>query len=99
SIQVVAGRDVHLNAGQSHQDVRDEHFLAEKGFLSTKTTHTIDSAGQTNAVGTTLSGDTVSVAAGRDMTAHAATIAGTGDVNLSAGRDLTIATADTATSE
>ncbi len=85
--------------GQSHQDVRDEHFLAEKGFLSTKTTHTIDSAGQTNAVGTTLSGDTVSVAAGRDMTAHAATIAGTGDVNLSAGRDLTIATADTATSE
>ncbi|WP_247664421.1 hemagglutinin repeat-containing protein [Ralstonia pseudosolanacearum] len=99
SIQVAAGRDVHLNAGQSHQDVRDEHFLAEKGFLSTKTTHTIDSAGQTNAVGTTLSGDTVSVAAGRDMTAHAATIAGTGDVNLSAGRDLTIATADTATSE
>ncbi|WP_371320857.1 hemagglutinin repeat-containing protein [Ralstonia pseudosolanacearum] len=99
SIQVVAGRDVNLSAGQSHQDVRDEHFLAEKGFLSTKTTHTIDSAGQTNAVGTTLSGDTVSVAAGRDMTAHAATIAGTGDVNLSAGRDLTIATADTATSE
>ncbi|MFD2423470.1 hemagglutinin repeat-containing protein [Ralstonia solanacearum] len=99
SVQVVAGRDVHLNAGQSHQDVRDEHFQVEKGFLSTKTTHTIDSAGQTNAVGTTLSGDTVSVAAGRDMTAHAATIAGTGDVNLSAGRDLTIATADTATSE
>ncbi|MHA6910573.1 hemagglutinin repeat-containing protein [Ralstonia pseudosolanacearum] len=99
SLQVAAGRDVNLNAGQSHQDVRDEHFLAEKGFLSTKTTHTIDSAGQTNAVGTTLSGDTVSVAAGRDMTAHAATIAGTGDVNLSAGRDLTIATADTATSE
>ncbi|WP_425219429.1 hemagglutinin repeat-containing protein [Ralstonia solanacearum] len=99
SVQVVAGRDVHLNAGQSHQDVRDEHLQVEKGFLSTKTTHTIDSAGQTNAVGTTLSGDTVSVAAGRDMTAHAATIAGTGDVNLSAGRDLTIATADTATSE
>ncbi|WP_250888216.1 hemagglutinin repeat-containing protein [Ralstonia solanacearum] len=99
SVQVVAGRDVHLNAGESHQDVRDEHFQVEKGFLSTKTTHTIDSAGQTNAVGTTLSGDTVSVAAGRDMTAHAATIAGTGDVNLSAGRDLTIATADTATSE
>ncbi|WP_254706803.1 hemagglutinin repeat-containing protein [Ralstonia pseudosolanacearum] len=99
SLQVAAGRDVNLNAGQSHQDVRDEHFLAEKGFLSTKTTHTIDSAGQTNAVGTTLSGDTVSVAAGRDMTAHAATIAGTGDVNLSAGRDLTIATVDMATSE
>ncbi|MCQ4681075.1 hemagglutinin repeat-containing protein [Ralstonia pseudosolanacearum] len=99
SIQVVAGRDVHLNAGQSHQDVRDEHFLAEKGFLSTKTTHTIDAAGQTNAVGTTLSGDTVTIAAGRDMTAKAATIAGTGDVNLSAGRDLTVTTADTGTSE
>ncbi len=98
-IQVAAGRDVNLNAGQSHQDVRDEHFQTEKGFLSTKTTHTIDSAGQTNAVGTTLSGDTVTVAAGRDLTANAATIAGTGDVNLTAGNNLTITTADTATSE
>ncbi|CAD15477.1 hemagglutinin repeat-containing protein [Ralstonia pseudosolanacearum] len=99
SIQMAAGRDVNLNAGQSHQDVRDEHFQTEKGFLSTKTTHTIDAAGQTNAVGTTLSGDTVTIAAGRDMTAKAATIAGTGDVNLSAGRDLTVTTADTGTSE
>ena len=99
SIQVAAGRDVNLNAGQSHQDVRDEHFQTEKGFLSTKTTHTIDSAGQTNAVGTTLSGDTVTVAAGRDLTAKAATIAGTGDVNLAAGNNLTITTADTATNE
>ncbi|WP_392397933.1 hemagglutinin repeat-containing protein [Ralstonia mojiangensis] len=98
-IQVAAGRDVNLNAGQSHQDVRDEHYQSEKGFLSSKTTHTIDSAGQTNAVGTTLSGDTVTVAAGRDLTARAATIAGTGDVNLAAGNNLTITTADTATSE
>ncbi|WP_296227080.1 hemagglutinin repeat-containing protein [Ralstonia sp. UBA689] len=98
-IQVAAGRDVNLNAGQSHQDVRDEHYQVEKGFLSTKTTHTIDSAGQTNAVGTTLSGDTVTVAAGRDLTAKAATIAGTGDVNLAAGNNLTITTADTATNE
>lgn len=98
-IQVAAGRDVNLNAGQSHQDVRDEHYQKETGFLSSKTTHTIDSAGLTNTVGTTLSGDTVTVAAGRDITAKAATVAGTGDVNLSAGRDLTITTADTATSE
>ncbi|WP_275760543.1 hemagglutinin repeat-containing protein [Ralstonia pseudosolanacearum] len=98
-IQVAAGRDVNLNAGASHQDVRDEHFQTEKGFLSTKTTHTIDSAGQTNAIGTTLSGDTVTVAAGRDLTAKAATIAGTGDVNLAAGNNLTITTADTATNE
>jgi len=98
-IQVAAGRDVNLNAGQSHQDVRDEHYQKETGFLSSKTTHTIDSAGQTNAVGTTLSGDTVTVAAGRDITAKAATIAGTGDVNLAAGNNLTITTADTATSE
>ena len=98
-IQVAAGRDVNLNAGQSHQDVRDEHYQTEKGFLSTKTTHTIDSAGQTNAVGTMLSGDRVTVAAGRDLTAKAATIAGTRDVNLAAGNNLTITTADTATNE
>ncbi|WP_240435854.1 hemagglutinin repeat-containing protein [Ralstonia solanacearum] len=68
SIQVVAGRDVNLSAGQSHQDVRDEHFQKETGFLSSKTTHTIDAASRTDAAGTTLSGDTVAVQAGRNLT-------------------------------
>nr|WP_249215132.1 hemagglutinin repeat-containing protein [Ralstonia nicotianae] len=99
SIQVAAGRDVNLNAGQSHQDVRDEHFQTEKGFLSSKTTHTIDSVGQTNAVGTTLSGDKVTVAAGRDLNVRGSNVAATQDVSLQAKNDVNIESTTSSTSE
>ncbi|MGU7768981.1 two-partner secretion domain-containing protein [Burkholderia sp. MR1-5-21] len=99
AIGVSAGRDVNLSAGEQSASANDEHYRKESGFLSSKSTHTIDSSSYTNAVGTTLSGNTVAVQAGNDLTAKAATIAGTRDVSLAAGHDLTITTADTASSE
>ncbi|BCL97413.1 hypothetical protein MAFF211491_18650 [Ralstonia solanacearum] len=99
SIQVVAGRDVHLNAGQSHQDVRDEHFQKETGFMSSKTTHTIDSVSRTDVAGTTLSGDTVAVQAGRNLTVAGSTVASTNGTSLAAGNDLTVTTTQTSSSE
>lgn len=99
ALGVSAGRDVNLNAGEQSASANDEHYRKESGFLSSKSTHTIDSSSYTRAVGTTLSGHTVDVAAGNDLTAKAATIAATGDVSLVAGHDLRITTADTASSE
>ncbi|MGA4102308.1 filamentous hemagglutinin N-terminal domain-containing protein, partial [Ralstonia nicotianae] len=99
SIQVAAGRDVHLSAGQSHQDVRDEHFQKETGFMSSKTTHTIDSVSRTDAAGTTLSGDTVAVQAGRNLTVAGSTVASTNGTSLAAGNDLTVTTTQTSSSE
>ena len=98
-IQVAAGRDVSLNAGQSQQSVRDEHFQSEKGFLSSKTTHTIDSASQTNAVGTTLSGDSVNVLAGHDIDVKGSNVAGTQDVTLMAKNNVNIESATASSSE
>ncbi|MCK4145070.1 filamentous hemagglutinin N-terminal domain-containing protein, partial [Ralstonia pseudosolanacearum] len=99
SIQVAAGRDVNLNAGQSHQDVRDEHFQKETGFMSSKTTHTIDSVSRTDAAGTTLSGDTVAVQAGHNLTVAGSTVASTNGTSLAAGNDLTVTTTQTSSSE
>ncbi|MGA4212398.1 hemagglutinin repeat-containing protein [Ralstonia nicotianae] len=99
SIQVVAGRDVNLSAGQSHQDVRDEHFQTETGFMSSKTTHTIDSVSRTDAAGTTLSGDTVAVQAGRNLTVAGSTVASTNGTSLAAGNDLTVTATQTSSSE
>ncbi|WP_082725448.1 MULTISPECIES: hemagglutinin repeat-containing protein [unclassified Burkholderia] len=99
AIGMSAGHDVNLNAGEQSASANDEHYRKENGFLSSKSTHTIDSSSYTNAVGTTLSGSTVAVQAGNDLTAKAATIAATNDVSLSAGHDLTVTTADTASSE
>ncbi|WP_081086554.1 hemagglutinin repeat-containing protein [Burkholderia stagnalis] len=99
AIGVSAGHDVNLKAGEQSASANDEHYHKENGFLSSKSTHTIDSSSYTNAVGTTLSGSTVAVQAGNDLTAKAATVAATNDVSLSAGHDLTVTTADTASSE
>ncbi|WP_261314218.1 hemagglutinin repeat-containing protein [Burkholderia latens] len=99
AIGVSAGHDVNLKAGEQSASAKDEHYRKEGGFLSSTSTHTIDSSSYTNSIGTTLSGSTVAVQAGSDLTATAATIAATNDVSLSAGRDLTITTADTASSE
>lgn len=99
AIRVIAERDVNLNAGEQSASANEEHDRKESGFLSSKSTHTVDSSSYTHAIGTTLSGDTVDVQAGNNLTARAATIAATGDVELVAGHDIRITTADTASSE
>lgn len=94
-----AGRDIKLSAGQQSASAYDEHYVSERGVLSSKSTHAIDASSYTDAIGSTLSSDTVELVAGGNLTADAVTIAGTGDVGLAAGRDLRISTAETATSE
>jgi len=58
-----------------------------------------NSSSDTVAVGSVLSGDHVSVAAGHDLTTQATQIAGTHDVVLAAGHDLSIGIADNAHTE
>lgn len=99
ALGAVAGRDVNLRAGEQSASAYDEHASNERGLLSSKSTHAVDASSYTDAIGTTFSGDTVSIAAGNDLTAEAATIAGTGDVTLQAGHDLRVTTAQTASSE
>jgi len=95
---VGARRDINVNAGQAATSARDEHAYREKGFLSTKATHTIEANSRTEALGSTFSGNTVDMAAGRDLGIAGSTVAATQDVSLGAGRDLTIGTAETASS-
>ncbi|MEN5209187.1 filamentous hemagglutinin N-terminal domain-containing protein [Stenotrophomonas terrae] len=98
-IGVSAGRDVNLTAAQEEHDLTIDEQRKKKGFLKTKTTTTHDEWHDSIAVTTTLSGETVTVAAGRDLTSQGAQIAGTGDVVLAAGRDLTLGTAESTSTE
>ncbi|MHA7683859.1 hemagglutinin repeat-containing protein [Cupriavidus sp. PET2-C1] len=98
ALAVGAGRDIIVKAGQASSSVRDEHAYQESGFLSKKSTHAIDANSQTEALGSTFSGDTVAMAAGRDLAVAGSTVAATHDVNLGAGRNLTIGTTETTSS-
>uniref|UniRef100_UPI003870131C hemagglutinin repeat-containing protein n=1 Tax=Stenotrophomonas pigmentata TaxID=3055080 RepID=UPI003870131C len=89
-IGVSAGRDVNLTAAQEQHDLTIDEQRKKKGFLKSKTTTTHDEWHDSIAVTSTLSGETVTVAAGRDLTSQGAQIAGTGDVLLAAGRDVVL---------
>ncbi len=93
-IALAAGRDVNLTTAQEEHALTVDETTKKSGFLKSKTTTTHDAYSDSYAIGTVLSGETVQVAAGRDLSATAAQIAGTGDVLLAAGRDVTIGTGE-----
>jgi filamentous hemagglutinin len=93
-IALAAGRDVNLTTASETHSLQVDERRKKSGLLSSKTTTTHDKVVDTYAIGTTLSGETVQIAAGRDITTQAAQIAGTGDVLLAAGRNIDIGTGE-----
>nr|WP_308694516.1 hemagglutinin repeat-containing protein [Xanthomonas albilineans] len=71
----------------------------KSGLLSSKTTTTHDESHDSLAVTSSLSGDTVHIAAGNDLLSQGAQIVGTGDVVLAAGNNLTLEAAQNTHSE
>ena len=98
-IALAAKRDVNLLAAQETDSTVQDSVSKKKGTFSSTRTTTHSEVSDTTAHGTTLSGETVSVAAARDITTQAANVVATGDVALAAGRHLTIGTAETGHSE
>ncbi|HGG9108906.1 hemagglutinin repeat-containing protein [Enterobacter cloacae] len=92
-IGVTAGRDVTLTTATES----DYHYKEEKknsgGFLSRKTTHTIEEDSATREAGSLLSGDNVTVSAGNNLQVKGSAVAGDGDVALSAGNNVDIVAA------
>lgn len=99
SVALGAGHDLTLNAGIENHDTSKQTYTKKSGFLSSTTTTTLDTTHEADAIGTVISGNSVSLGAGHDLTAQAAQIAGTHDVALAAGNNLTLTTADSTYSE
>lgn len=85
-IGVAAGRDVNLNTATESDYHYKEQTKTKKGFLSKKTTHTIEENSATRESGSLLSGDNVQVVSG-------SAVAGDGDVKLKAGNNVDIVAA------
>ncbi|WP_252513667.1 hemagglutinin repeat-containing protein [Xanthomonas arboricola] len=98
-ITLAAGNDVNLLAASEQHDAVQDMTKKKKGTFSSKTTTTHDEWQDNVAVTTTLSGDTVQIAAGNDLLSQGAQIVGTGDVTLAAGNNLTLETAQNTHSE
>lgn len=92
-IGVAAGRDVNLTTATESDYHFKEETKTKKGFLSKKTTHTIEEDSATREKGSLLSGDNVTVSAGNNLLVKGSAVAGDGDVALSAGHNVDIVAA------
>lgn len=92
-IGVAAGRDVNLTTATESDYHFKEETKTKKGFLSKKTTHTIEEDSATREKGSLLSGDNVTVTAGNNLLVKGSAVAGDGDVALSAGNNVDIVAA------
>ncbi|WP_233443243.1 hemagglutinin repeat-containing protein [Enterobacter asburiae] len=92
-IGVAAGRDVNLNTATESDYHYKEQTKTKKGFLSKKTTHTIEENSATRESGSLLSGDNVQVVAGNNLLVNDSAVAGDGDVQLKAGNNVDIVAA------
>lgn len=89
-LAVAAGRDINIGAGEASASARDEMYYKTKGFLSSKSTHSVDSQAWTQALGSTFSGDSAVIQAGRDFSLNASQVVTSNDLVVDAGRDLSV---------
>ena len=92
-IGVAAGRDVNLTTATESDYRYREKTKTSSGFLSKKTTHTINEDSATREKGSLLSGDNVTVQAGNNLRVLGSAVAGDGDVVLSADNNVDIVAA------
>lgn len=94
TLSVAAGRDVNLlSANETHDFSLDSYDKKKKTLSSTTTTRHAESS-DSYAIGTGLMGESVSVTAGRDLTAVGAVVDATGTVVLGAGNNVLITSAE-----
>ena len=91
---LIADNDVHLDALRLQSSSVDDSYIRNKGMLK-KSMHSVDSSSHADeALGSTLSGNTVNVYAGKDIRLTGSAIAGTGDVTLDAAEHIRIEAAE-----
>jgi len=93
TVALAATGDVKIGTVTETHDSQKWQHDSSSGFLSKTEETSSSSAHQTIAVGSTVSGNAVGVAAGRDLVVSGSTVVGTQDVALQAGRDVRIESA------
>ncbi|EGO65284.1 hemagglutinin repeat-containing protein, partial [Acetonema longum] len=100
AVQLNAANDVQITSAQDTLTIDTTYSSKKRGALSSKVKIDNQHTAITTASGSLVSGDTVAINAGRDLTVSGSSVAGTGDVALSAKNNLNILSAqDTMTNQ
>jgi len=92
-IALAAGRDLTLESAYETDTTVTDSISKKRNTLSKTTTRTHSETTDTQAIGTTLSGERVDLSAGNDIALRGALVAGDKGVSLVAGGDIAIETA------
>ncbi|QBP74353.1 filamentous hemagglutinin N-terminal domain-containing protein [Herbaspirillum huttiense] len=94
AINLAAASNVNLGTAESRQQVDEGHQTSgSSGWLSKKTVTTRDQVDQSQASGSTVSGNTVSVAAGKDVNVTGSNVVSTRGTQIAAAGDVNIVAA------
>ena len=92
---VEAGRHITEKAGKNTVEMEEHHRHKEKGLLSSKTTTTYDEVKRTDTTGSIVEGDTLTMAAGKDITLKGSAAVSTEKTTLLSGNNISIDAAET----
>ncbi|WP_338554443.1 hemagglutinin repeat-containing protein [Pantoea agglomerans] len=93
AVGLQAKQDVVLNTATERESLYSEERSENKGLLNKSSSHSVTRDVTTREKGSLLSGESVTVIAGRDLTVTGSAVAADQDVNLRAGRDVEIGAA------
>ncbi|MEN4601499.1 hemagglutinin repeat-containing protein [Pantoea agglomerans] len=93
AVGLQAKQDVVLNTATERESLYSEERSERKGLLNKSSSHSVTRDVTTRENGSLLSGESVTVIAGRDLTVTGSAVAADQDVSLRAGRDVEIGAA------
>lgn len=99
AVRLEAGHELSLAAGEASQSAEERHKTKSKSFLSTKKSSTLDAVADTRAVASSVSGDTVTLEAGRNLILTGSAAVSQRLTLLTAGGDIAIQAAEERHSE
>ncbi|OCL25087.1 hemagglutinin repeat-containing protein, partial [Gilliamella sp. wkB171] len=93
-LNLIADNDIEIGSSTETAFLDEFHKTKSKGFLNktTSTSHTV--IDNTTQKGSMLSGDSVTISAGNNLTVTGSQVVGTHDVNLYADKDITVNAAE-----
>ncbi|WP_051001839.1 hemagglutinin repeat-containing protein [Herbaspirillum sp. YR522] len=99
ALTAAAGRDITLSTANESASARDQHQHSSSSILSASSTRTDDASSYSNQIGSTFSGNTTVLAAGRDASIIGSDVVSTKGTQVTAGNNLDIAAATNTSSE
>ncbi|TQK06365.1 MULTISPECIES: hemagglutinin repeat-containing protein [unclassified Herbaspirillum] len=99
ALAAAAGRDINISTANESASARDQHQHSSSGILSGSTIQTDDASSYSNQIGSTFSGNTTVLAAGRDANITGSDVVSTQGTQVTAGNDINIVAATDTSSE